>query len=223
MRAAIFDLDGTLVDTAPDIVAALNGALSDLGYGTVGGDAGRAMIGGGARRLVELALAAQTGSEPGDGLVETALERFMVYYGEGSVARSAVYPGVREALSRFGEEGLAMGVCTNKPHAISLTVLDRLDLGGHFRAVVGGDALPEKKPAASHLLETVSRTQKDAAEVIMVGDSATDVAAARNAGVPVVVVSYGYSMLPAAELGADAVIADMRELPDVMAGLWRAA
>ena len=223
MDVAIFDLDGTLVDTAPDIIDALNRTLTDLDLAPVDDATGRSFIGGGARKLVADGLAKSAGRTAEENAIDDAYARFIQYYTQKSAARSAVYPGVRDALDALADTGLAMGVCTNKPHALSLDVLEAFDLHRYFRVVIGGDALPERKPAAGHLLETARRTAPEFSRAIMIGDSPTDVAAARNAGVPVVVVDYGYTVTPAAELGADAVISDMRELSALFPTFWEAA
>ena len=223
MDVAIFDLDGTLVDTAPDIIDALNWTLSEFDLAPVDDATGRSLIGGGARKLVEDGLAKSSGQSIEKTAINDAYVRFIDYYTEKSAARSALYPGVRDALDALADTGLAMGVCTNKPHALSLDVLEAFDLHRYFRAVIGGDALPERKPAAGHLLETARRVTPDFSRAIMIGDSPTDVAAARNAGVPVVVVDYGYTVTPVEELGADAVISDMRELAALFPKFWKAA
>lgn len=223
MDVAIFDLDGTLVDTAPDIIDALNRTLSDLGLTPVDEATGRSFIGGGARKLVADGMAKSGGRNASEDEIDAAYARFIGYYTENFAVRSTLYPGVREALNTLAETGLSMGVCTNKPHDLSLDVLDAFGLHKYFRAVVGGDALPERKPAAGHLLETARRTAPEFQRAIMIGDSPTDVAAARNAGVPVVVVNYGYTVTPAEDLGADAVIADMRELAALFPVFWKAA
>ena len=224
MDVAIFDLDGTLLDTAPDIIDALNRTLSDLDLAPVDDVTGRGFIGGGARTLVADGLTKSSGAPASETDIEDAYVRFIAYYTEKSADRSSLYPGVRDALDFLSDTGLAMGVCTNKPHALTLDMLGAFDLHRYFRAVIGGDALPERKPNARHLLETAKRTAPEYSRVIMIGDSPTDVAAARNANVPVVVVDYGYTTTPAADLGADAVISDMRELPGLMPPLfWKAA
>jgi phosphoglycolate phosphatase len=223
MRVVIFDLDGTLVDTAPDIIDALNRSLVDSGLAEVDDAAGRSFIGGGARQLVKLGVVADRGEDAEDELIDRTFDRFLTYYGESSTDRSVIYPGVRAVLEQFASENLPMGVCTNKPHDISLVVLEALDLMRYFRTVIGGDALPVRKPQAGHILETAARTLPGYSQAIMIGDSATDVAAARNSKVPVVAVSYGYTNVPAVELGADAVIDHMRDLPAAIEPLWAGA
>lgn len=223
MDVVIFDLDGTLVDTAPDIIDALNRTLLNLDLAPVDEATGRSFIGGGARNLVADGLTRSRGKPAPKTDIDDAYDRFIVYYTEKSADRSALYPGVVETLDLLANTGLAMGVCTNKPHSLSLDILSAFGLDKFFKAVVGGDTLPERKPAAQHVLETAKRTAPTYSRAIMIGDSHTDVAAARNADIPVVVVDYGYTTTPPADLGAEAVISDLRELPPLMPTFWKAA
>ncbi|MEE2997292.1 MAG: HAD hydrolase-like protein [Pseudomonadota bacterium] len=223
MDVAIFDLDGTLVDTAPDIIDALNRTLSDMGLAPLDDETGRSFIGGGARKLVSRALTASNVTREPEINVDDAYSRFIIYYTEKCADRSTLYPDVIETLEMLAEEEIAMGVCTNKPQALSLDVLSAFGLKKFFRAVVGGDVLPEQKPAARHLLETVGRTATACRCAAMIGDSSTDVAAARNANIPVVVVNYGYTTIAPADLGADAVISNLRELPSLIPTFWKSA
>lgn len=219
MDVVIFDLDGTLIDTAPDIINALNQTLSDFMLAPIDADTGRRFIGNGARKLVEDSLT-ERGVSWTEDLLDDAHAKFTHYYTEKSCELSRVYPGVRDALDELTRMGFPLGVCTNKPQSLSMDVLKKLDLLKYFQAVLGGDALSERKPAASHILETAQRIAPNYKRAIMVGDSKTDVAAARNAGVPVVAVNYGYTITPAAKLGADAVIANMQELLSHIPQLW---
>lgn len=216
MRGIVFDLDGTLVDTLPDIMHALNLALRDCGRPMLPPEMGNILIGNGARSLVEKALAPD-GASPAE--LETVFARFMEHYGAGSTANSRVYDGVVGQLREFAEASIAMAVCTNKPGAISEKVLSDLGLTTFFRVIIGGDALPVRKPDGEHLLAAIAGAGAVADEVVMVGDSPADVGAARNAGVPVIVVDYGYSQTPARDLGADAVISRFTELPAAIAAL----
>ncbi len=215
-RGIVFDLDGTLVDTLPDIMHALNLALAECGRRTVPEDLGTTLIGEGARRMVEKVLAAENAAATE---IETVFTRFMAHYGTGSTAHSRVYDGVVGQLGEFDAQGVTMAVCTNKPGAISEKVLADLDLSKYFRAVVGGDALAVRKPHGGHLLAAVDRMGAAAADVVMVGDGPADVGAARNAGIPVIVVDYGYSHAPARDLGADSVISSFNQLPRAIAAL----
>ena len=223
MDVAIFDLDGTLVDTAPDIIDALNRTLSNQGLTPIDDATGRGFIGGGARKMVVDGLAESAGRPAEEREIDDAYAQFINYYTEKFAVQSRLYPGVREALDALADMGLAMGVCTNKPHALSLDVLDAFGLLKYFRSVIGGDAVPEQKPAAGHLLETARRSAPGFSRAIMVGDSTTDVAAARNASVPVIVVNYGYTVTPVSALGADAIISDMRELIALLPTFWKMA
>jgi phosphoglycolate phosphatase len=210
--AIIFDLDGTLVDTAPDLGASLNRLLTEHGRATIGADGIRRMIGDGAAKLVERGFAANGGlPAPLPALVE----RFLAIYEPAIAETSRPFPGVVATLERLRAAGLRLGVCTNKPDEATRRLLEALDLARYFAAVSGGD-VPARKPDARHLLGVVERLGATASRSLMVGDSMNDVASARNAGVAVVVVSFGYTITPAAQLGADAVIDRFEALPGLL-------
>ena len=198
-KAVVFDLDGTLVDTAPDLGATLNRLLA-------------AMIGDGTPKFVERGFEA-TGGVPGE--LAPLVHRFLTLYEGALVDTSRPYPGTEAMLAALAGQGVRLAVCTNKPSTHTALLLQTLGLDHWFQAVVGGD-VPNRKPHPDHLLRTLRLLGVDAASAVMVGDSENDVAAARAAGLPVVVVSFGYSRLPAAELGGDALISHMDELPPLL-------
>lgn len=215
-RCVLFDLDGTLVDSAPDIAAALNIALETMGrppldLGTVKG-----MVGGGARLLVERALlAAGAGAHE----VEPALECFLDAYRARPAALSRPYEGVLDALSGFAAGGVRLGVCTNKPENLARSILDRLGLLPFFGAVCGSMPGLALKPAPD-LLRMAMRTLGTApGETAMVGDSRRDVEAAKAAGCRVLVFAGGYGGEPAHTLGADAVFRDFHQLHAALAAM----
>jgi phosphoglycolate phosphatase len=211
----IFDLDGTLVDTALDLHATLNHVLTRHGRAQVLIDEVRRMVGDGARALVHRGFSA-TGGLPDDGLFEQAVADFFTYYTDHVADRSKPFPGVVEQLVALSEQGFALGVCTNKAQGFSDKLLSEIDLAKYFSAVVGGDALTVKKPDGRHILGTLEKMGASTERAIMIGDSANDVNSARNAGVPVVVVSFGYTQIPAADLGADALIDHFDQLPEAI-------
>ncbi len=217
-EAVVFDLDGTLVDTLPDIAGALNRLLAEERRSPLDDGAIRAMIGDGAARLVERALAA-TGEAAGGDALAGLTRRYLALYSADLSGRSRPYPGADEALDALRAAGVRLAVCTNKPEAPSNTLLADLGLAGYFAAVVGGDSLAVRKPDGRHLLATLARLGADAARAAMVGDNANDVAVARAAGVPVVLVSHGYTQTPARALGADAVIEHFTELGGALSRL----
>lgn len=207
-NAVIFDLDGTLVDTAPDLGDALNRVLAEHGREPMGADGIRRMIGDGAAKLVERGFAA-TGGLPAP--LASLVERFLAIYEPRIAETSRPFPGVIDTLKGLKAAGLKLGVCTNKPDEATRRLLDALDLAPYFTAVSGGD-VPARKPDARHLLGVVEKLGTTPARTLMVGDSMNDVASARNAGVAVVVVSFGYTITPASQLGADALIERFDEL-----------
>lgn len=210
--AVVFDLDGTLIDSVGDIVGAANRLLAEEGRPPVSRDAGRSMVGEGAAPLIERAFAA-TGDPVAPDAMPGLLERYRAIYERHPVEDTTVFPGVVEVLEALAAGGAILGVCTNKPHGVSELVLAELGLARHFAAVLGGDALPVRKPHAGHLEAVIDAMGGAAHAAIHVGDSPTDVAVARNAGVPVVAVTFGYSRVPHADLGADALIDDFTALP----------
>lgn len=216
--AIVFDLDGTLVDTAPDLHAALNHALHRAGRPSVRLGDVRNMVGDGVRKLLERGFVA-TGGMPHADVFEDAAAACFAWYGENLSRLSRPFPEAADMLETLREQGFRLGICTNKPHRFAVRLLDELGLLDRFAAVLGGDSLPVRKPDAGHLLGTIAAMGSQAGEAAMVGDSVNDVLAARNAGVPVVVVGFGYTAVPAEALGADRVIDRFSDLPQALAGL----
>jgi phosphoglycolate phosphatase len=215
--AILFDLDGTLVDTVPDLAWAMNAMLSEIGRRAITADELRGWLGDGVSALVDRGLAATGG--PGELPAATRVERFVALYGSRVAAMSRAYPGVEATLRTLLAAGHSLGVCTNKPTALSVELLSALGLSALFAAIVGGDAIAVRKPHPRHIAATLEAMGATRRRALMVGDSANDVAVARAAGIPVVVVAYGYSPTPHTEMGADAVIADFSELPEVVGRL----
>ncbi len=210
-RTILFDLDGTLVDTAPDLAAAMNQVLIARGRPQLPVDDVRHLVGHGARALIARGLA--TGGAAADSdAVEAAVPAFLAHYAAHIADRSRPFPGVVAALDALAAAGCRLGVCTNKPTHLAVALLDALGLSARFAAIIGGDAVPRPKPDAGHVLAALAACGGDVGDAVLVGDSATDLNAGRAAGVPVVLVSFGYSDRPAGGLGADAVIDDYAAL-----------
>ena len=209
----VFDLDGTLIDTAPDLVGALNFLLAREGIAPRPLAEVRGMIGQGARALIARGFAAA-----GAPLDETRLSAlfvdFIAHYLAHIADESRPFPGVVAAMDTLAAQGARLAVCTNKRTDLSVALLDALGLTHRFAAIVGADAAPAPKPAAAHLTATLGRAGGTAARAVMVGDSASDAGAARAAAVPLVLVSFGYTETPATELGADVLIDHFDDLPD---------
>ncbi|MFH1462777.1 MAG: phosphoglycolate phosphatase [Pseudomonadota bacterium] len=221
MLALVLDLDGTLLDSLPDIHAAMTSALAAWDRPPVPIAALRAMLGDGAPVLAGRALAATGGHLPPE--QEAAFARhFMRTYDANSTATTQPFPGVVETLALLKGQGHRLGVCTNKPHAPSLVMVQTLGLAPFFDAVLGGDALANCKPHPDHLWATVRAMGAQGWPAVMVGDTRPDAEVARRADVPFVLAAYGYARPQDGELAADAVIASFAELPGVLEGLvWR--
>lgn len=213
-----FDLDGTLVDTAPDLVGALNGVLHEQGLAALPLSVARVMVGRGARALIEQGFSAAGATldpEAATGLVT----RFIDLYRTRIARESRPFEGVEAVLDRLDAAGAVLVVCTNKRTDLSLALLDALGLTHRFVAVIGADLAPAPKPDASHLFAAIAAAGGRPSRAVMVGDSASDIGAARAAGVPSVAVSFGYTEIPAADLGADVVIDGFDALPAVIGRL----
>jgi phosphoglycolate phosphatase len=216
--AVVFDLDGTLVDTAPDLHAATNHALAQAGRDDITLTQCRGMIGEGLRRLIELGMVA-TGGPVDDDAMDRLVASAFAHYAGHLTDNSNIYDGVIEVLESLAAAKVQMAVCTNKPAGFSRRILADLGLARYFQAILGGDSFLVRKPDPAHLLGTLEPLGVAAKDAIMVGDSGTDVVAARNAGVPVIVMSYGYTQTPPAELGADAVVDSFLDLPAAFAAI----
>jgi phosphoglycolate phosphatase len=211
----VFDLDGTLVDTAPDLVAALNVVLDREGLPPVPFASARQMIGAGARRLIERGLEGD-GRPMTPALLDRLTRDFIDYYADHIADHSKPFDGLEAALDRLAARGFGFAVCTNKLEWLSRRLLDQLDLSPRFLAVCGADTFGVSKPDPAILHQTIKRAGGDAARSIMVGDAGPDVGVARRAGIPVIGVEFGYTEVPIAKLAPDLVIATMGDLPDAV-------
>jgi phosphoglycolate phosphatase len=203
-RSILFDLDGTLVDTAPDLAAAMNHVLALCDRPPLPVDAVRHLVGHGARALITRGLAA-TG-DPAPQLVEQHFADFLAHYAANIANGSRPFDGVEAALDTLAGEGCALAICTNKPTHLAEALIAALGWQGRFAAIIGASSVATPKPHADHVFATLAAAGGDAATAAFVGDSATDVGAARNAGLPIVLVSFGFTDRPAHELGGDRVI-----------------
>ena len=200
-----FDLDGTLVDTAPDIIGALNVLLVEQRMAPAPMSAVRQLVGHGVRGLL-LRAYQMAGLTITEERISELRPRFIEIYRARIAQESRPFPGCLEALADLRRRGARLAVCTNKPMALSEALLAELDMSRRFDAVVGGDTLPVQKPDPAPLLEAIARAGGDPARAILVGDASPDVGAAKAAGVPCIIVDFGYNDRPAAELGGDVLI-----------------
>ncbi|WP_366556537.1 phosphoglycolate phosphatase [Aquibaculum sediminis] len=222
MTSIIFDLDGTLIDSAPDIHAGVAKLLQEEGLAPLDLATVQSFIGNGVPVLIERVMQHCFGSvDPARR--DSFIERFMAHYNAAPTALTRLYPGVKGALIRLQDDGHAIGLCTNKPAAISKAILAGLDVAQHFRAIIGGDSVGAKKPDPAPLHAAVEALGGGAA--IYVGDSEIDATAAAAAGLPFLLFTEGYRKRPAAEIAHLASFADFQGLPaliDAVAGELRA-
>jgi phosphoglycolate phosphatase len=219
-RIVVFDLDGTLVDTAPDLISALNHVLDGEGLPPVPLHAARAMIGAGARKLIERGLELE-GRVTSVEDVTRLTNDFIDYYAAHIADASRPFDGLVAALDELQAQGYRFAVCTNKLEWLSKLLLDQLGLSARFSAICGADTFGVSKPDPAILKQTVARAGGQLSSAIMVGDAGPDVGVARRAGIPVIGVEFGYTDVPIAELKPDRLISHMRDLPTAVESLVR--
>jgi phosphoglycolate phosphatase len=207
----VFDLDGTMVDTAPDLIDSLNFVLAREGLAPIEYAKARNMIGGGARRMIESGLQFDGKAAPA-GEIDRVFGDFITHYSAHIADRSRPFPGLDGALDDLAAQGCRFAVCTNKLERLSRQLLDALDLSGRFAAICGQDTFGVQKPDPEILRRTVAAAGGAPERAVLVGDSGTDIATARAAGVPVVAVAFGYSDPPVDQLGPDRLIGHFSEL-----------
>lgn len=215
IAAVVFDLDGTLIDSAPDVAQALNTLLAEEGRRILTLAEVQELVGEGAVALIERAWNA-TGAPAAS--VGALVTRYLAHYRADPAGHTVIYEGVVEELARLRAGGVKLGICTNKPDGMTNLVLEALGLAPFFDAVVGGD-FPRRKPEGEHVRETLRRMGAGVEGAVYVGDSRTDVLAAHDAGLKVVAVDWGYARMDPADLGADILISSYRHLADALAAL----
>jgi phosphoglycolate phosphatase len=208
----VFDLDGTLVDTAPDLLAALDALFAREGLPPVRSAELRNMIGGGARALIERALGDQHVTVA-RGDVDRLYESYIAHYADHIADASRLFPGLEQALDALAENGCRFAVCTNKLEFLAVRLLEELGIAGRFAAICGQDTFGLQKPDPEVLRRTVARAGGKIEQAVMVGDSATDIDMARGAAIPMVAVDFGYTETPVSQLGPDRIISRFADLP----------
>jgi len=214
----VFDLDGTLIDTAPDLVDTLNVVFKSQGWPPVPFEAARNAIGGGARMMIAHGVAAE-GIAVSPEKLEQLFADFIAYYSDHIADRSRPFPGLTDALDLLAANGSRLAVCTNKLERLSVLLLKQLHLADRFSVICGQDTFAIQKPNPEVLRRTVAAAGGSLANAIMIGDSATDIRTARAAGIPVIAVDFGYSDPPVSEFDPDRLISHFAQLPSAIAAV----
>ncbi|MEJ6389378.1 HAD hydrolase-like protein [Gymnodinialimonas ulvae] len=216
MRSVVFDLDGTLADTAGDLIAAANAALEGLGHTpqlVMGDDDATAFAGG--RAMLRLA-AARLGIADSEGLADAGYQALLDAYGAEIDTHTTLYPGTVAAVDRLRRGGHATGICTNKPEGLAVTLIARLGLTDRFPALIGADTLPTRKPDPAPLFETIARLGGSPDNAVLIGDTVTDRKTAAAAGIPCVLVTFGPTGRAVADLAPDALLDHYDQLDAVL-------
>jgi phosphoglycolate phosphatase len=214
----VFDLDGTLIDTAPDLVDTLNVVFAREGWPPVPYETARNTIGGGARMMIARGIAAE-GIAVAPAKLEQLFADFIAHYTEHLADRSRPFPGLIDALDVLASGGCRFAVCTNKLERLSVLLLKQLKLADRFAAICGQDTFGIQKPDPEVLRRTVTAAGGSLPHAIMIGDSVTDIRTARAAGIPVIAVNFGYSERPVSELGPDRIISHFAQLRSAIAAI----
>ena len=210
--AIVWDLDGTIIDSAPDLGGALNTLLQDHGKPPVDEVRVRSMIGNGVAKLIERGFA-ESGTQVGEMEMQSLQPEFMSVYCARATQLSRLYSGAESAIQAFHESGVAQAVCTNKPELVSRAILDDMNLAQYFEIVVGGDTFEHRKPHPSTLQSCLDVLGSNVDSALMIGDSAVDVETAQALGMMVGVVTHGYARQPVETLGANFLISNLATLP----------
>jgi phosphoglycolate phosphatase len=216
----VFDLDGTLVDTAPDLVDTLNVVIEPEGLSPVAYEDTRHLVGGGARLMIERAYKAQSRTCD-SATLERLFQTYIAHYAANVSAKSRPFPGAEAAMDELERNGFLLAICTNKLEHLARHLLNQLDMTRRFAFICGQDTFGIAKPDPTPLLRTIAAAGGEADMAVMVGDSVADIGAARAALVPVVAVEFGYADRPVPELGADRIIGTFEALPEVVRDLVR--
>jgi len=213
----LIDVDGTLVDSVPDLAFCIDETMKDLGRSTWGDDAVRNWVGNGVERLVKRALLGTLEGEPEQALFDKAIKIFLKYYDDNVCKRSKLYPGVREGLDLLKSSGYNLGCVTNKAEQFTLPLLKALNVDHYFSIIICGDTLPKKKPDPLPLLHAAEFFKVEPANCLMIGDSVSDVKAARAAGFQIICMSYGYNHgQDIRDFNPDSVVDSMVEFKDML-------
>lgn len=214
-KCAVFDLDGTLAETAPDLVGALNALLAEIDLPPVDPAEARRTAGMGGRMLIVYGHRA-AGAALDEARIAALLPRFLVHYEARIDAQSHLFDGVPPTLDALSDAGWRLAVCTNKPERLARILLERLGVLDRFGSLIGADSLPTRKPDPAPVWAAIDRARGDRSRAVMIGDTATDRDAARNAGIPAALVDFGYATEDVARLSPEAIVSRFADLPGAL-------